>query len=160
MKRRLLNVGTDVNQLRTVDNKLPKESYSGSLVSDLIHLEGAEAYAVYDSKFYAGMPAVTRNQFGKGQAWYVGTDGEEDLLNDVIDQILEVAGIDGYGIQPEGVEITKRVKGEQSFIFVLNHYDTPATAKTSFEGYTDLLTGQVVAADIELAPFDVKILVK
>lgn len=151
---------TDMNQLRTVNNKLPKESYSGSLVSDLIHLEGAEAYAVYDSKFYAGMPAVTRNQFGEGQAWYVGTDGEEDLLNDVIDQILEVAGIDGYGIQPEGVEITKRVKGEQSFIFVLNHYDTPATAKTSFEGYTDLLTGQVVAADIELAPFDVKILVK
>lgn len=35
------------------------------LVCDLMHLEGAEEIAQYESDFYAGMTAVAKNQFGK-----------------------------------------------------------------------------------------------
>lgn len=38
---------------------------------DLIHLEGAEALAYYGKDFYQGRPALTVNQFGKGQAYYM-----------------------------------------------------------------------------------------
>ena len=146
------------NEIRRVGEKLTKENYTGSLVSDLIHLEGAEAYAVYDSNFYAGMPVVTRNSFGEGSAWYVGTVPEAELLDDIVNLILDEKNIKGFGDYPEGIEITKRMKDEKEYIFVLNHYDDTVEIETSFVGYKDILTGEKIEAVTKLGPFDVKIL--
>ncbi|MCJ7822383.1 MAG: beta-galactosidase trimerization domain-containing protein, partial [Armatimonadetes bacterium] len=44
-------------------------SYECGLVCDLIHAEKAEVLATYGRDFYAGRPALTRNQFGSGTAW-------------------------------------------------------------------------------------------
>lgn len=43
-------------------------TYAFSLLCDLFHAEGAEIIAEYGSDFYKGMPAVTVNKFGNGQA--------------------------------------------------------------------------------------------
>lgn len=54
------------------------------LVCDLMHLEGAEEIAQYESDFYAGMTAVAKNRFGKGTVYYVGTDLSESGLAKVL----------------------------------------------------------------------------
>ena len=41
-----------------------------------MHPEGAEVLATYESDFYAGMPAVTKNIYGKGHVYYVATQLE------------------------------------------------------------------------------------
>ena len=41
------------------------------LLFEVVISQGAEAMAVYEADFYAGTPAVTRNAFGNGVAWYV-----------------------------------------------------------------------------------------
>lgn len=50
------------------------------LLCDILHLEGAQAIASYGGDFYAGTPAVTRNNCGKGVAYYVGTQPDQDGL--------------------------------------------------------------------------------
>ncbi len=45
-----------------------------------MHSEGAEVLATYESDFYAGMPAVTKNSYGKGHVYYVATQLEEPDL--------------------------------------------------------------------------------
>src|SRR5690606_15374760 len=59
-------------------------SYECRMLCDLLHLEGAEAVAHYSSDFYKGMPAVTKNSFGKGEAWYVATLPEQAMLQELI----------------------------------------------------------------------------
>ena len=47
-----------------------KGTYIGVDYSELIHAKGAQVIAAYDSEFYAGMPAATVNEYGKGKAYY------------------------------------------------------------------------------------------
>ena len=53
---------------------LPRESYECSFLCDLLHPRAARALAVYGDDFYAGMPCVTVNEFGKGKAYAVEAD--------------------------------------------------------------------------------------
>ena len=59
------------------------------MLCDLMHLEGAESLADYGKDFYAGSPAVTRNAFGQGAVYYVGTQMEEEGLYKVLDQAVK-----------------------------------------------------------------------
>ena len=63
------------------------------MLCDILHLEGAEEIARYGSNFYAGTPAVTRNAFGKGFVYYVGTVLSEDGLEKVLDLACDGAGV-------------------------------------------------------------------
>ena len=57
---------------------LPVGDYDCRLLCDRIHAEGADVLATYSSDFYAGEPAVTRNAFGDGFAYYLATDLETE----------------------------------------------------------------------------------
>lgn len=59
--------GLDGNEQRLVG------PYQVTHLCELIHLEGARALATYDSDFYVGRPAVTVNDYGKGQAYYIAS---------------------------------------------------------------------------------------
>lgn len=50
------------------------------LLCDLMHLEGAKALASYEEDFYAGMPAASKNTYGKGTTYYIATQFEEEGL--------------------------------------------------------------------------------
>ncbi|MFV0412885.1 MAG: beta-galactosidase [Oscillospiraceae bacterium] len=89
--------------------------------SDVITLKGAQALAAYDTEYYAGTPAVTVNQFGKGKAYYVGTEPGEKLAARLVEEWKTSIGLNSLGETTEGVEITHRTKGEKTYIFVINH---------------------------------------
>ena len=67
--------------------------YQCGLLCDLIHSEGAEIKAVYGSDFYQGMPALTVNKFGAGQAWYVATSPEPSFLQGFLANLCKEKGI-------------------------------------------------------------------
>ena len=58
------------------------KAYEAIELCDLIHLETAEALAVYSSDFYAGRPALTVNQLGKGRAYYIASRNKEPFHSD------------------------------------------------------------------------------
>ena len=110
------------------------------LLCDLMHLEGAESLGTYEKDFYKGMPAVTRNTYGKGAVYYVGTRLEEKGL------ILGY-GYGGRGRQGNfpvhrayrsGDHLQKRRK--QQLYFLINFKDQPEKIPEAFVGNTDLLT--------------------
>ncbi|MEI3211992.1 MAG: beta-galactosidase trimerization domain-containing protein [Lachnospiraceae bacterium] len=65
------------------------------LVCDIMHLEGAEALAVYGSDFYKDSPVVTRNTYGAGSTYYIGSDPSEEGIEMILDKVREEAGISG-----------------------------------------------------------------
>lgn len=117
----------------------------GHYLCDLIHLTSnhVRAVAKYGTEFYAGVPAITENQYGQGTAWYVGSRIDHDGLSHLMDEVLQVTGVSGLITTPTDLEITKRVKDGHEIYFVLNMRNEERQLPAELlDGWTDLLTGE------------------
>ena len=66
-----------------------REEYSCDFLCGIIHPEGgAEVLATYEDDFYAGIPCVTCNTFGKGKAYYIGTQPEQKFLEELMEKTI------------------------------------------------------------------------
>lgn len=96
--------------------------YTCSMLCDQIHLQGAEVLMTYTDDFYAGNPVVTRNQYGSGQTYYIGSHFEQkfydDLYLDLMQQLTLKRAVDVD--MPEGVYVTTRENTEEQYLFVQN----------------------------------------
>jgi Beta-galactosidase len=119
--------------------------YECGLLCDLIHLEGAEAIAVYGDDFYVGMPVVTVNRFGAGQAWYVASSPEAAFLEGFLGKLCADQNIKPLVKRaPEGVESSRRVKDGRGILFLLNHNAETIEVELCEGRYRDLLSGESV----------------
>ncbi len=119
--------------------------YPAMLLCDLLHPEGAEVLASYEKDFYAGMPVLTRNAFGKGQAYYVATRSNAAFYEKFLGDLCKEAGIESLGETPDGVELTERHNATGRFLFYLNH-NAEEREVTLPQGGKDILTGASYAA--------------
>jgi beta-galactosidase len=134
-----------------------KSSYKCDMLYDIINLEGAETLGVYGSDFYKGRPVFTCNNFGKGKAYYIGTNAENNFIDDLIKKIASNYSLNSYFNPIDGVEITKRIKGNKNIYFILNHntFETSLTLKNS---YINLFTKEKVENSIIVSEKDILIL--
>ena len=89
------------------------------LLCDLMHLEGAKALASYEEDFYAGMPAASKNTYGKGTTYYIATQFEEEGLAKILDQAVQEAGVSSVIPEETGLEVVTRVSDTTRFYFVM-----------------------------------------
>ena len=118
-----------------------------------------EVLARYTSDYYAGKPAFTRNQYGKGTTFYLGIIPEPQACQSLMSWLLKEVGIQPLMDLPEGVEAAVRTKGAERFLFVLNHTDTEqrvSLPKTMF----DLLSDAACGPELCLPAHEVAILVE
>ena len=130
---------------------------SCNLLFDLIRTEGAECIGSYGEDFYAGMPAVTRNRYGKGSVWYVGSCLDEAGLGKVLDMACREADVKPVVPDAQGLEVVCRRSGDTEFYFVLNFEEEPKKIPAMFAGKEDLLNGKTDSADTVLKQFDVRL---
>ncbi len=114
-------------------------AYPATLLCDLLHTETAESLCSYEKDFYAGMPVLTQNPFGKGCAYYVAVRSNADFYRNFIREICEEAGIKPIIDAPETVEVTTRCNDNGTFLFFLNH-DSESHDIILNCGGTDILT--------------------
>ncbi|WP_341278718.1 beta-galactosidase [Paenibacillus sp. FSL H8-0537] len=134
--------------------------YEAHELCDLIHLEGAEALAVYGEDFYAGRPALTVNRLGKGKAYYVASRNKEPFFTDFFKTLVEQEGIRKVldTELPEGVTAQLRGDGESDYVFVSNFTPQEQQVALDDHSYEDVLNGGQVGAALALAAYDVRIL--
>ena len=125
-----------------------------NLLCDLMHLEGAECLAQYDKNFYAGMPAIARNQFGKGCTYYLGTNMNQEGIAKVLDLATQSAGVMPVIDEQTGLEVTCRKADNCTYYFIFNFKDQEIALPERFVGCTDLLTGETVEAGKLLNQYD------
>ena len=135
-------------------------SYSCGHLADLLHAETADVLATYGSDFYAGMPVLTRNVFGAGEAYYIASDPDAAFLDDLYGNILRERELTPDFVTPEGVEIAVRHKDGKAISFVLNHNPYPVTFDLDERSFRDLLTGNSVHQLLSLEGYGVSILVE
>ncbi len=129
---------------------------TGTAWSERLRADGAEVVTSYADGPLAGLPAVTRNSFGDGDAWYVSTRLDESCLDRLIGSVLSRAGVmpvaDGA---PPGLEAVRRHGDDgRSWLFVLNH---AAHAAQVLVTGLELLSGRQVAGVLDVAPGNVAV---
>lgn len=98
-----------------------KEAYSCRFLCDRLRLENAKAFGTYGSDFYAGEPCVTVNEYGKGKAYYLGTQPDEAFLKIFVHKVCEETDVHPVLQVEEGIEVTSRTNENGKFYFVMNH---------------------------------------
>jgi len=125
----------------------------------VIHAEGSIVLATYAEEFFAGSPALTVNEYGKGKAYYLAARTRDGLLADVYGRIasdLKIARAIDADLPP-GVTAQLRTDGETRFVFLMNFSNAEQTVELDAE-YTDVLTGDAVAGAATLARYGVMVL--
>ncbi|MEU4622138.1 beta-galactosidase [Actinoplanes sp. NPDC023801] len=118
--------------LKPGDTVTLSNGQAATLWTERLRTTTASVIATYEDGPMAGVPAITRNDFGAGTAWYVATK------TDMSEILSEAAGSTAGKSDKEVV----RRRGEgRSYLFVINHGTD--TVHHPARG-TDLITGEEV----------------
>ncbi|GGN98272.1 beta-galactosidase [Saccharibacillus kuerlensis] len=155
-------LGSDIVRLDTEDG----EQFASSQWADILdpneggHAEVLARYGGY--VFFAGEAAVTRNPFGRGEVYYLGTHPEEDYMRSLLLRIAQERSLPYAEGLPAGVQISVRSGESGSYLFLLNLGREARKFRIS-GAYTEalqsegLLSGRRYGNEIELSPYEVEI---
>lgn len=139
---------------------LSQPTYECSILCDLLHSEGADVIAEYGSDFYEGMPNLTRNRFGRGEAWYIATSPEAAFLQEFVAHLCSAKGISAPLAAPVGVEVIERKKDGRTYTFLMNHSDEEKTVELSSEHYVNAVNGAALHSQVNIGAKGVLIAVQ
>ena len=119
--------------------------YPAKLLCDLSHPEDAEVLSTYEKDFYQGMPAITKNSFGKGEAYYVATRSDRAFYEKFIGTLCKEAGIRPVAEPQKKLEATIRSNENGRYLFLLNHGEEMLSVILEYSG-KELLSGNTYQA--------------
>ncbi|MBC2902771.1 beta-galactosidase [Streptomyces cupreus] len=155
--RELLGVRTD-----ELFPLLPGESVglsdggTGTLWTERVRLEGAEAVTSYTTGALSGVPAVTRRDHGAGAAWYVATHPDADALTSLLERMRTEAGVTPVRTVPPAVEATLRRGADAEYLFLINHGDREAEVPVA-SGARELLSGTAAEGSVRVPAGEVAV---
>lgn len=114
-------------------------------------LEGpAEIKAIYTEDYKAGAGVISRNSYGAGSAWYMGTMPEEEIFSLLLSAVCRDAGVrKPEVIVPDECEVVRRELNGKAIYYLFNFGTKPRQA--SWNGtLTDVLAGQNYTGGVEI----------
>lgn len=94
---------------------------------DMIVPEGAQVLWRYDDEFYRRYAAITRCNYGRGAAYYLGTVPDPSVLDTLFDEVMSRALIERLDL-PKGVECVVRGESSERVRILMNHNSYPVAA--------------------------------
>lgn len=105
----------------------------------------------------AGAPAVTRNEWGSGGAWYLGTMLDSASYRDLLATIADEAGVRAAAACRGGdgrIELVRRTGQGRSYLFIVNHSTEPVAVDVSGR---ELITGDEIVGSIRVGAGSVRV---
>ncbi|XEC97411.1 beta-galactosidase [Paenibacillus tarimensis] len=143
------------------DETLGAAAVTAEGFNDILHVEAGsvKVIAEYASDYYAGKPALTVNELGKGRVYYYGAAYSEAVVSKLLPELGLRKTADDVVLAPSEVELAVRrhpVTG-QAFIFALNYTEHTVTLHLQ-RNAVDLLSGNSLQGEVELEPYGVLVL--
>lgn len=123
---------------------------TATLWSERSHVTTAHVEASFADGPSAGHPALTRNAWGDGTAWYLATLPEPEHYRALMARLADEAGVRPAAAVSgarDAVEIVRREGADASFLFIVNHGSAPASVHARG---TELITGMPVSGVAEV----------
>jgi len=158
-----------INILET-DTYYPKDgnnvAYGGNSYkvfdyASVMDVGAAEVLGSYKDDFYSKTAAVTKNNFGQGEAYFIGARMEHGFQADFYGMLLAEAGITAAVevAHDLGVSVSVREDDDHQYVFIMNFTEKVQKVELGFAAI-DMITGESVTAEIKLAVYGVKVLKK
>lgn len=134
--------------------------HEAKVFMELLIPEGAEVLASYDHYNWKEYAAVTRNSYGKGAAVYIGCMMDKNVLENILRNTLQKAGIE---IPDKKYPVIMRA-GKNDFgkmvRFYFNYSAEDQTCKYKFSDGVDLFGRSAIKAQdvLHIVPWGVKII--
>ncbi|MCL2664120.1 MAG: beta-galactosidase [Defluviitaleaceae bacterium] len=124
---------------------------ANELWTESLEINTANVIGRYADTFRAGEPFASRNDYGKGTAYYVGAGLDDSLLAALTGDIAARHGLEAAPFAlKDGMEAVRRVKDGENYYFVFNFNEKSVSFKLD-RMYTDAFTGEAVSEDATLA---------
>lgn len=144
----------------TGEQQFENDIYTCGFLCELLHCTTADVLAVYGQDFYQEMPAVTVNAYGKGQAYYLASEPDDDFCKEfMIKRCHERQVVPAFEAQGE-LEMTTRENVIGKTTFIVNHSSRDGWVDLCSEVYRDLLHQSDVSGLYPVAAGDVALLFK
>ena len=133
-----------------------EQEYQVKDYCSLLQVEAAEVLGSYQQDFYKGTAAVTKNDFGAGQAYFIGGRTGSDFLDDFYRSIANTLDLTNPWIvegHPD-VSVQSREEGDHRYSFVMNFSEEVNRIRVAQKG-VDLITGKEVGPEMVLQPYEV-----
>lgn len=118
-----------------------------------LELKTATSFAGFRDK---NMCAVSKNHFGKGTAYYIAAQANQDLLAWLIEAVATEIGLESKLAVPKGIH-ARRIASNQYFYVNATEREIAIELAISGKG---VLSGQDYAEALVLQPYDVELIVK
>ncbi len=115
-----------------------------------------EVIGTYASSYYAGEPALIRNAYGDGEAYYFGGAFAYDTAKAFLEKLGVAAPYADVISAPETCEIAVRENENGKFLFVLNYLAEEAQIEVKAP-VIDLWTGETESGTVTLEKYGVKV---
>lgn len=128
-------------------------------LAELLKPQTAEVLASYEHRYWGKYAAVTRNLYGKGYAYYLGTYPEKEQLKKYLFSAAEDAGVK-VPAQRWPVIIRSGTASGKKLHYILHYSEICREIDCPYGKVTELLSGKVYekGEKIPLKDWDVKIL--
>lgn len=134
---------------------LLSNGYQASVWSERAFATSAQTIAHYQDPSLDESVALTKNTFGRGFAWYLGTKLKPKDLQEFMRKVTKQSKVKPVGDAPEGVELIRRVSDKGSWLFAINHTNT--STKLLVEG-DELIRGIIVKNNFKLPAGEVAVI--
>lgn len=126
------------------------EGHPVSYWADLLCADTAEILAYYEHPYWKDYAAITRNQYGKGHAYYFGCYTSKDLLKQMMAKAVQSAGIP---LPPAAFPLIIRsgvTRENKTLHYIMNYSSTPGQLCCPYNKSIDLLTNQTYHKDDQI----------
>jgi len=144
----------------TTGQEFPQSTYLARQVSSLCQLRGAIALAEYTEDFYAGFPALSVHELGKGRAYYQAARLGLDFQRAFYGQLIQQLGLSRPvpGPVPEGVQLQERRNAQARFLFLQNFSGESQAILLGKGAWSELETNEAVEETYQIKPWSSVIL--
>jgi beta-galactosidase len=131
--------------------------HTAKLWCDIIEPHGCQVLATFTRDFYAGRPAMTLMEYGRGKAIYIATTSQQGFYYDLVTWLSSLCGLHQLLKVPETVEVSMRQKDNRKFFFLLNHQSSPVRI-VFYKPMHDYLTERTFSGNYDLPSHGVLVL--
>lgn len=144
----------EFNSLEFQGDRYRIKDYSG--IIEAVH---AEVIGTYQADFYRNTPAVVKNLFGSGQAYYLAARTDRDFLKAFYKPIIEKLQLANSLIKEPQFEVSvqNRVKEGVNYHFLMN-FSTDIREVALNKQVIDVESAKIIKEKILLNPYEVRVL--
>ena len=135
------------------------KEYEMKHYATVLDLLEAESLGEYEQDFYKGTPAITKNDYGSGKAYFIGARLEDDFQADFYKSLIEnlkiepILSIEG---NPKVSVQGRQINEKRDLVFIMNFSEEEQKIHLK-EEVIDLEKEKSLVGELTLSPYEVKI---